>query len=128
MFWAAGAIQIGDAAVNLALPGPLRCRENLEKVSPMIRQVFIVHWFYVLLVLVIFGAACLLYAPELAAGGPLARFLCGAMALFWGLRVPIQMLVFDRDFRRRYRAADAAFILGSAFLAVVFAYAALRIV
>lgn len=127
LLWAAGIVQIGDAAVNLLLPRPLRSRENMAKVSPMIRQVFLVHWFYVLLVLVIFGAMCLLYAPELAAGGPLARFLCGAMALFWALRVPIQLLVFDRDFRRRYRAADVAFTLGAVFLAVVFAGAALSV-
>ena len=126
LFWAAGLIQIGDAGVNLLLPGPLRTRENLGKVSPMIRQVFLVHWFYVLLTLVIFGSACLLFARELTSGAPLARFLCGAMALFWGLRVPIQLLVFDREFRRRYRAADLAFTVGAIFLAAVFAAAALR--
>ena len=128
LFWAAGVIQIGDALVNLALPKPLRCRENLAKVSPMIRQVFLVHWFYVLLVLVMFGAVCLLCAPELAAGGPLAHVLCGGMAVFWGLRVPIQLLVFDKSFRRRHRAADAAFVAGSAFLAALFAGAALELV
>ena len=126
LFWAAGLIQIGDAAVNLLLPGPLESRKNLSKVSPMIRQVFLVHWFYVLLTLVIFGTACLLYAPELVAGSPLARFLCGAMAVFWGLRIPIQLLVFDREFRRRYRGADVAFTAGALFLAAVFATAALR--
>jgi hypothetical protein len=126
LFWTAGLIQIGDAGVNLLLPRPLRSRENLARVSPMIRQVFLVHWFYVLLTLVIFGAACLLFAPELTSGSPLARFLCGAMAVFWGLRIPIQLLVFDRDFRRRYRAADIAFTAGAAFLAIVFASAALR--
>lgn len=126
LFWAAGLIQIGDAGVNLLLPRPLRSRENLARVSPMIRQVFIVHWFYVLLTLVIFGVACLLYAPELTSGAPLARFLCAAMAVFWGLRVPIQLLVFDREFRRRHRAADVAFTAGAIFLAVVFASAAVR--
>ena len=126
LFWAAGLIQIGDAGVNLLLPGPLRSRENLARVSPMIRQVFLVHWFYVLLTLVIFGAACLLYARELASGSPLARFLCASMAVFWGLRVPIQLLVFDREFRRRHRAADVAFIAGAIFLAAVFAAAAAR--
>ena len=126
LFWAAGLIQIGDAAVNLFLPAPLRTRENLGKVSPMIRQVFLVHWFYVLLTLVIFGTACLLFARELTGGAPLARFLCGAMAVFWGMRIPIQLLVFDREFRRRYRAADAAFIGGAVFLAAVFAVAAVR--
>ena len=126
LFWAAGLIQIGDAVVNLFLPAPLRTRENLDKVSPMVRQVFLVHWFYVLLTLVIFGSACLLFAHELTGGGPLARFLCGAMAVFWGLRIPIQLLVFDREFRRRYRAADVAFTAGAIFLAAVFATAAVR--
>ena len=69
--WMAGAIQLLDVVVNLALPRTIQCRENLARVSPLVRQVFIVHWFYILLVLVIFGAACLLFAPDLAGGSPL---------------------------------------------------------
>ena len=44
--WAAGAIQLLDVAVNLALPSRIGCRENLARVSPLVRQVFVVHWFY----------------------------------------------------------------------------------
>jgi len=42
--WVAGAIQLMIIAANFALPKKLRCRENLVKVSPMIREVFVVHW------------------------------------------------------------------------------------
>jgi len=49
--WAAGAVQLVIIAANFVLPKKLRCRENLARVSPMIREVFIVHWVYIVLVL-----------------------------------------------------------------------------
>src|SRR5713226_6813168 len=62
----AGLIQLADVSANLVLPKKIQCRENLARVSPIMRQVFLVHWLYILLTLVIFGLACLLFAPELA--------------------------------------------------------------
>ena len=81
--WVAGAIQLVVIAANFALPKKLRCRENLAKVSPMIREVFVVHWLYIVLVLGIFTTLCFWFAPELAGGSRLGRFLSLAMAIFW---------------------------------------------
>ncbi len=53
--WTAGAVHVVILAANFVVPGKLRCRENLIRVSPMIRTVFIVHWAYIVLVLPWFG-------------------------------------------------------------------------
>jgi hypothetical protein len=49
--WAAGAVQLVIIAANFVVPKKLSCRENLARVSPMIRTVFVVHWVYIVLVL-----------------------------------------------------------------------------
>jgi hypothetical protein len=123
--WVAGAIQLAIIAGNFALPKKLRCRENLVKVSPMIRAVFVVHWLYIVLVLGIFTSLCFWFAPELAGGSRLGRFLSAAMAIFWLLRVPIQLFVYDPEIRRQNRLADVAFLLTLSYLGIVFGAAAL---
>jgi hypothetical protein len=123
--WVAGAIQLVIIAANFALPRKLRCRENLVKVSPMIREVFIVHWLYIVLVLGIFSTLCFWFSPELAGGSRLGRFLSLAMAIFWLLRVPIQLFFYDPETRRQNRLADVAFLLTFSYLGIVFGAAAL---
>jgi len=39
----AGALQLITAAANFFLPAKLHYRENLAKVSPIIREIFTVH-------------------------------------------------------------------------------------
>jgi hypothetical protein len=80
---------------NIPLPKKLRCRENLARVSPMIRAVFIVHWAYIVLVLGIFIALCFGFASDLAGGSRLGRFLSTCMAIFWLARVPVQLFFYE---------------------------------
>jgi len=117
---AAGVIQLAIAAGNIWVPGKVNARENLARVSPMTRSIFIVHWVYIVLVLVIFGLLCLFFARELVSGSPLGRFLSGAMGLFWLARVFIQLFYYDSSLRRQHRAADVCFLLAVAFLGSVF--------
>lgn len=123
LIWIAGAIQLVDAVVNLALPGRIHTRENLDRVSPLVRQVFWSHWAYIMLVLLIFGVMCIFFAPDLAGGSILGRFMSGALAIFWGLRVPIQLYWFDAEFRRQNRLADVSFVVASMYLGIVFGFA-----
>lgn len=125
--WAAGAVQLTILAANFVLPEKLHCRENLARVSPMIRHVFIVHWVYILATLGIFSALCFGFAPELAGGSGLGRFLCAAMALFWLPRIPIQLFLYDASLRRRHRLGDVAMLLAIAFVVAVFGVAALGV-
>ena len=123
--WAAGVAHLGIAAANFVLPAKLRYRENLSKVSPIIRQIFIVHAAYIVGVLVIFGLLCFFCAPELVGGSRLGRFLSASLALFWLSRSAIQFFYYDPELKRQNRLADIAFRFVFLFLAGVFGLSAM---
>jgi len=123
--WAAGVVHLGIAAANFILPAKLRYRENLSKVSPMIRQIFIVHSAYIVGVLVGFGVLCFFFAHDLARSSRLGKFLGGFISLFWLSRSVIQFFYYDSELKRQHRLADVAFTLAVLFLGGVFAVAAL---
>jgi hypothetical protein len=78
-------------------------------------------------VLVVLGAAALCFAfpRELAGGSPLGRSLSAFLAVFWGLRLAIQLFAYDRALRRARPVFDALFLAGFAYLTGVFTAAAL---
>lgn len=123
--WFAGVIQLIVIVANFILPKRLRCRENLARLSPMMREMFVVHWIYIVFVLTVFASLCFWFAPELAGANRLGRFLSAVMAAFWLPRVPIQLFFYDHIIRRQNRLADVAFILAFSYLGVVFSVAAL---
>ena len=43
LLWIAGFVQLAIASTNVFLPAKLNYRENLSRVSPIIRQIFVVH-------------------------------------------------------------------------------------
>lgn len=126
--WIAGAIHLSIAVSNIWVPGFLHYREHLAKLSPMVRQVFIVHSIYIVLVLLGFSALCFVFAPELTSGATLGRFLCRFLAIFWLLRVVLQLSYYDKEVRAKYRLGDVAYTLAVSYLGVVFAVVALRVV
>jgi hypothetical protein len=93
----------------------------------MIRDVFIVHWIYIGLILVFFSALCFWFAPELAGASRLGHFLSAAIALFWLPRIPIQLFLYDAELRRQHRAGDVAILLAFSFLVIVFGAASLGV-
>ncbi len=119
--WAAGAAQLIIAASNVVLPGKLRYRENLNRVAPLIRQIFVVHSIYLVLILIGFSGLCFLFASRLVGNDPLGRSLSGFLALFWLLRIVLQLFYYDADYRRQHRLADVAYTLACCFLGGVFA-------
>src|SRR5580704_13929587 len=128
LIWSAGAVQLVILAANFVLPKKLQCRENLARVSPMIRTVFIVHWIYIVLVLGIFASLSFWFTPELAGASRLGRYLSAAIAIFWLLRVPIQLFFYDPEVRRQNRFGDVFFLFLFTYLGVVFGVAALGVV
>ena len=120
----AGALQLGVAAANLPLTWILRFGREQRRLSPIVRQIHQVHHVYVVGLLVVFGAISLAFPDELTGGGGLGRFLSGVLAVFWGARLAVQRLYYDREFLRHHRAGDAAFSLIFAFLCTVYAASA----
>lgn len=125
LLWVAGFVQIGISVANLYLPRKLRYQENLERVAPIIRQVFFVHSAYVVGVVLLFAGISFWFAGELTSGHGLGRFLAAAMAVFWLCRAPVQLLYYDRALRRSNRIGDVAFTSAAVFLAVTYGAAAI---
>ena len=121
----AGGVQLAIIVANLALPRRIRPRESLAQAPAVVRQIFFSHWLYVLLTVAIFAVACVLFPAEIAGGNSLGRYLAAAMAVFWLLRIPIQLFFFDPEFRRQNRMADVAMTLGLFYLSGVLVAAAL---
>jgi len=121
-----GAVQLAIGLANLPLASRLQYRKNLAGASAIVREVFYVHAAYIVLVVLGFAALSLLFPAELASGRPLGRFLSAFLAIFWLLRVPIQLFYYPAEIRRQNRLADGIFTVAFAFLAIIFGLAAIR--
>src|SRR6267142_5422152 len=123
--WLAGFVQLAMAFANLFIPKELSYRDNLSRVAPIIRQIFVVHSVYIVGVVLLFAVVTFGFAAELASGRGLGRFLAAAMALFWLCRAPVQLLYYDASLRRTNRAGDVAFTLAAVVLTTTYGAAAL---
>src|SRR5579864_7013160 len=124
--WGAGAVHLGIIAANVPLPGRLRVRERLAGVPRFVRQIFYVHWLYIVIVLGMFAAMCFGFAPDLAGATAMGGFVSAFMAAFWLLRIGLQIFYYDREIRRQNRVLDALYVVSLVVLVLVFGTAALR--
>lgn len=122
---AVGAVHLLVAAMNFLLPAKIELAPNLAKVSPLVRQMVIVHHVYIVGVIFAFAGLCFFFAADLAGGRGLGRVLAAGMSLFWLARIPVQLFYYDTETRRRHRAVDAGFLLMLAFMAGVLGLAAI---
>jgi hypothetical protein len=121
----AGFVHVGIIAANIPLPGRLRVREKLAEVPRFVRQIFYVHWVYIVIVLGMFAVLCFGFAPELAGASTLGRFLSGFMAGFWLLRIVLQIFYYDGEIRRENRGLDMLYVGSLIVLVVIFGMAAI---
>jgi hypothetical protein len=119
----AGGIHLAMIAANVPLPGKLRVRQHLRNVPRFIRQIFYVHWIYIVLVLGLFSVLCLRFPAELAGSSELGRFLSGFIAFFWLLRMGLQWTYYDRALRRENRFLDAMYAVALMVLSITFCVA-----
>lgn len=128
LIWTAGVVHLLIASANFFVPGKLGYRENLARVSPIIRQVFVLHSIFIVMTVLGFAGLCLFFAPELAAASALGRALTGFMGAFWVIRLLLQVFYVDPEVKKANRAGDVAYTLAISCLGVVFVVAALGIV
>ncbi len=126
LIWVAGGIHLAIIVANAPLPARLKVRENLAGVPQLIRQVFYVHWVYIVIVLGLFAALCFGFAPELAGETTLGRFLSAFMAAFWLLRIVLQAFYYDETIRKENRVLDLLYLTGLTVLVAIFGMASLR--
>lgn len=124
----AGAAHFGILIASALVPFRLNWRKELAGLPRLHFQMYLVYGGYVVLCIVAFGSISLANADELAAGSPLARWVCGFVAVFWGVRVCLQP-VFDAKphltawwLKAGYHTLTALFLLFTA----VYGYAAVR--
>jgi hypothetical protein len=73
----------------------LQWRTDLNKLPTLSRQLIWVHGGYIVLMIAAMGLISLCEAAQLADGSVLARSVCAFVAIFWSLRLAIQLCVFD---------------------------------
>ncbi len=120
----AGALLILVAVLHLFLPRRFHWKEELARLSTFNRQVFLVHTFFICLVLVMMGSLSA-FAPEtLLQPSRLSRLVLGGFAVFWFIRLVVQWFVFDPSLWRGNRfntAMHGLFTLLWAYLTAVYA-------
>jgi hypothetical protein len=92
----AGVGQLILIVGSLAIPGVLRWGEETAKLRPLTRQVFWTYAAYIWTTNLCFGLISVLAPHWLLDQSPLAGAVTGFMAVYWGSRLAIQFLYFDR--------------------------------
>jgi hypothetical protein len=118
--WVAGFIQIAMVLANFYLPRKLDYRGNISRMSPLVRQVFITHAFYIGGVVLLLAVLTLAFPGDLASGHGLGRFLSATMCVFWFCRIPLQLFYYDAIVRRANRFGDVAMITALCFLVATY--------
>jgi len=125
----AGGLHFGILIASALVPQVLDWRNELKPLSVVTRQLIWVHGGFIVLTIIGLGTIAVLAAPDLAMGTPLARLVCGFIALFWGARLLLQFVLFRPEalltrwpLRVGYRGLTVVFAL----LTAAFGYAAVR--
>lgn len=85
----AGALHLVTLALATRTPIPPDWESNLAALPPVHRRFAVVQNAYIGLTIAALGLLSLGCARELVAGTPLARGVCGGIALFWGGRAAL---------------------------------------
>lgn len=122
----AGLAQLLIAFSNGLAARALDYRGNVARLDRTVGHVFVVQNIFVVVTLVGLASACLVFPNELAGANPLGHAASGFLALFWALRLTLQLTYYDRESRRRHRPLDILFTAAFAALTAVFAAAFVR--
>jgi hypothetical protein len=95
-----GVLQILLAATHLTFSKRFQWREELARLSLLNRQIFLVHTFFVCLILTLMGALCLLAPETLLERTDLSRLILIGFVVFWALRLVFQWFVYDSSLWR----------------------------
>ena len=99
--------------VHAFVPGRLRWREELPRLSLVNRQIFEVHTVFIVLVLALSSALLLTSSDALLAPSPLSRAILAGLTVFWGLRMLMQWFYYSPAIWRGNRFNTAAHLVFS---------------
>jgi hypothetical protein len=124
--WVAAVLQWLIASSNLFAARIFAYRAEIAKLSPFVREVFIVQNIYIMTTVAMFGILSIAFASQLAGASALGRFLSGFLAIFWGGRIIIQLFFYDKEVKRSRPIANLLFVATFIYLCSVFTVACLR--
>lgn len=90
-----GALHFCILIASALTPFALDWRGLLAPLPKLLRQMFWVYGAFIVLTIMCFGALTLMHATEMAAGDLVGRSVCAVIALFWGVRLVVQLFIFD---------------------------------
>jgi hypothetical protein len=128
LIWLMGIAQGSVLIASSLVPRKLHWNDELAVLPKLHRQMYWVYGGYVVLSIVAFSLISVFNAVELAAGGGLARSVCGYIALFWGIRLGLQAVFEVKEYltvwwlKLGYHALTVMF----AGFTIVYGYAALQ--
>ena len=89
---------IGHFAILTAsalVPKVLNWKEALKPLPPFLRTLFWVYGVFIVLTIIGLGTLTLLNVEAMSKGEPVARTLAAFVAVFWGVRLIVQLFIFD---------------------------------
>jgi len=95
----AGVGQIGLALASIAVMRVLKWDKDLSQLRPIFRNIFKTYAAYILAINLCFGALALFKPEWLLDGMPLARALAGFITAYWGVRLLLEFVYYDRSAR-----------------------------
>ena len=97
LIFLAGLGQLSVLIASALVPFRLDWKRELAPLSRLHRQMYWTYGGYVVMAIIAFGLISLGNSTALAAGTPLARGLCGYIAVFWGVRLGLQAVLDVRE-------------------------------
>jgi hypothetical protein len=93
----AGWGQLAVVVGSLGVPRALNWKDELQKVGPLIRQIFWTYAGYILCTNLAFALVSILGSDGLTDGSSLAASVTGFITVYWFARIMIQFFYFDRE-------------------------------
>jgi len=90
-------------------------KKELSQLSLFTRQIFIVHCFFIALVVAMLGIASLFYTDVLLQPSAASRLMLAGIVVFWMCRLVIQFFVYDSAIWRGGRFYTYMHVVFSAF-------------
>ena len=113
----AAILHIGLLCAGASMPKAVNLRGHIAALPPFLRQLFLVYFSFIALMLVGFGSLTFLFAHAMATGEPTARALCILMTVFWSMRLIAAGFIFDVRpyltnwfYRLGYQATNLVFL------------------
>jgi hypothetical protein len=98
------------AILNFFLNRLMHWEEPIAAMPLLVRQVFVIHGWFIGITLGLFAALTWRFGPELHST-PLGRWLAGGIATFWGIRTVLQVAFYSSEHWRGQPARIAIHLL-----------------